>query len=383
MEIEKKLKKAGKFLSKSKIINKISNYFFIHEAVDSSHMLTFSEFAGDMEVWTNYSNSPKKIQITDVGYRFFEWGCYVDPRYGIHLTSRFKIIIENSGCQHISIALQSLFACLYYRGRTVRNLDKKSLKFCVSFAGEWTSNYFHWVSDWLTRFNYIYADKEMLQHRITLIAPAELKSFQLEYLRELLPSRWTIYKPDRHEILHVERLAIYSVPTKQNIHLPNSYQFDSTAYIPASYEIVNEKFKNIITTESREFILLIQRESQDSRQINNSEVLIKTLRSEFPNQIVVTAYLEYLPLKVQIGLFKRADVIVGAHGAGLTNIIFCESCKIIEIVPRSARTAYNPLAYHFNNQYSLVVGEADDNQIFLQNSQINEIAHQIHRFLFM
>jgi len=382
MKIEKKIKKAGKFLSRSKIIHKIINYFYIHKAADSSDILTFSEFTGDMEVWTNYSDSPEQIEITDVGYRFLERGCYVDPRYGIHLTSQFKIIIENSGCHNIHIALQSLMAFLYYRGRDIHKLEKKSLKFCVSFAGEWTSNYFHWVSDWLTRFSYIYADKEILQHRITLIAPAELKSFQLDYLRELLPSRWTIYKPDRQEILHVERLAIYSVPKMQNIHLPNSYQLDNTAYIPESYETVNKKFKKIITTNSRELILLIQRESQNSRQIKNSNLLKETLKSEFPNKILVTAYLEYLPLKVQIGLFKRADVIVGAHGAGLTNIIFCESCKIIEIVPRFARIHYNPLAYHFKNQYSLVVGDNNrENQIFLQNSQIDEISHQIRRFL--
>ena len=43
---------------------------------------------------------------------------------------------------------------------------------------------------------------------------------------------------------------------------------------------------------------------------------------------------EKLPFKKQIYLFKKASVILGAHGAAFTNIIFCKpGTKIIEIIP--------------------------------------------------
>ena len=43
---------------------------------------------------------------------------------------------------------------------------------------------------------------------------------------------------------------------------------------------------------------------------------------------------EKLPFKKQIHLFKNASVILGAHGAAFTNIIFCKpGTKIIEIIP--------------------------------------------------
>ena len=43
---------------------------------------------------------------------------------------------------------------------------------------------------------------------------------------------------------------------------------------------------------------------------------------------------EILTLEKQIYLFKNASVILGAHGAAFTNIIFCKpKTKIIELIP--------------------------------------------------
>ena len=43
---------------------------------------------------------------------------------------------------------------------------------------------------------------------------------------------------------------------------------------------------------------------------------------------------EYLSFKKQINLFKSSSVVIGAHGAAFSNIIFCKpGTKIIEIIP--------------------------------------------------
>ena len=43
---------------------------------------------------------------------------------------------------------------------------------------------------------------------------------------------------------------------------------------------------------------------------------------------------EFLSFKKQIKLFNSSSLIIGAHGAAFTNIIFCKpGTKIIEIIP--------------------------------------------------
>ena len=44
---------------------------------------------------------------------------------------------------------------------------------------------------------------------------------------------------------------------------------------------------------------------------------------------------ETISFKNQINLFRNSSIIIGAHGAAFTNIIFCKpGTKIIEIIPK-------------------------------------------------
>jgi capsular polysaccharide biosynthesis protein len=48
----------------------------------------------------------------------------------------------------------------------------------------------------------------------------------------------------------------------------------------------------------------------------------------------VNVFLEELDVGEQIRLFRGAEIIVGAHGAGLTNILFCRpGTKLLELFP--------------------------------------------------
>ena len=65
--------------------------------------------------------------------------------------------------------------------------------------------------------------------------------------------------------------------------------------------------------------------------LNNEEVI--NLLKKKGYQIIRP---ENLSFKEQIDLFSNAKTIIGAHGAALTNIVFCrEKTNIIEIIPSS------------------------------------------------
>ena len=61
----------------------------------------------------------------------------------------------------------------------------------------------------------------------------------------------------------------------------------------------------------------------------------------------------------QIEMFSEAKKVVGAHGAGLTNLLFApEGCRVLELFPHRGGTgAYISLATALNHDYDLVMAE--------------------------
>lgn len=70
-----------------------------------------------------------------------------------------------------------------------------------------------------------------------------------------------------------------------------------------------------------------------SRRSLRNEEQIEALMSDFGIEVVI---LERLSIKDQICLFARTDLVIGLHGAGLSNIVWCSpDTKIIEIFTKS------------------------------------------------
>ena len=67
-----------------------------------------------------------------------------------------------------------------------------------------------------------------------------------------------------------------------------------------------------------------------TRTIHNIEQ-VQALLSRYAFE---TVYLEGMSIADQIVLFQSAEFVIGAHGAGLANLLFCEpGTKIIEFMP--------------------------------------------------
>lgn len=61
----------------------------------------------------------------------------------------------------------------------------------------------------------------------------------------------------------------------------------------------------------------------------------------------------------QVEMFSNAKIIVGEHGAGLTNILFCCNAKIIELFPQGfANIVYPALASFGENKFSRFFGSS-------------------------
>ncbi|MBO0906574.1 glycosyltransferase family 61 protein [Jiella sonneratiae] len=78
--------------------------------------------------------------------------------------------------------------------------------------------------------------------------------------------------------------------------------------------------------------IYISRRDSKKRTIENEDEVIKFLE----NQGFKALELSRLTVREQISAFAAAEIVVAAHGAGLTNVIYCNpNVRVIEMLPRS------------------------------------------------
>ena len=103
-------------------------------------------------------------------------------------------------------------------------------------------------------------------------------------------------------------------------------------------------FNNTIThpTGDEGVILLIERVNSQKKGerardvvIANHADLLAGLQARFGRRRVVSANLDAVRFGDQVRLFGRAQVVIGQHGAGLTNVLFSPpSAFLLELCPR-------------------------------------------------
>lgn len=141
------------------------------------------------------------------------------------------------------------------------------------------------------------------------------------------------YIYDTFKILNISKKQIITKPCTSNLII-STYQenyFDSVTQRHISflrkYFLPHASIKNTDSSDK----IYIARKDKGSRNLNNLtkfEEFIITIKKF--NKV----YLEDLSLFDQISIFRNAKFIIGVHGAGMTNSVFCnKNVKIIEIIP--------------------------------------------------
>jgi capsular polysaccharide biosynthesis protein len=115
-------------------------------------------------------------------------------------------------------------------------------------------------------------------------------------------------------------------------------------------------------------LLYLSRSDSKMRRVLNETDLVPQL--EKLGFRILTASSMSIP--EQIDAFRRARVVVGVHGAGLTNILFCRpGTKLVEIFPEGGvhGSAFHRISSHLEFPYYYVVSE----RIETRRSAINRV----------
>jgi hypothetical protein len=100
--------------------------------------------------------------------------------------------------------------------------------------------------------------------------------------------------------------------------------------------------------------IFISREDAPARKLVNAEELFMILKGW------EKVTLSKLSIREQIEIFSEASHIISTHGAGLLNIVWCQSgACIIEIAQEEllSKKVYPVLSYHLGHKHNFLLGE--------------------------
>lgn len=203
------------------------------------------------------------------------------------------------------------------------------------------SNYAHWLMDSLPRLAMV----DLSDPELKIIIPAQAKSYLRESLSLLGLSEERLLEMNQ-ESLAVEKLILCHAAQRSGIpspvHLLNIRDRLTTA---ATGHHWNE-------TPTRR--LYVSR-SRSSRRIVNETELLPILKA-YDFEVV---FCEDLSFGEQISLFTEATVVLGAHGAGIFNHIFCNPGSVVIEIFNRERWEHAPrrIAGLMNHQHWHIFGE--------------------------
>jgi capsular polysaccharide biosynthesis protein len=187
--------------------------------------------------------------------------------------------------------------------------------------------------------------------------PEGLKPYQRSSIAHAMPSNVQLLCLAPQTWVHAERWVFPSFVTwKANGFIPRPHLDWLRQRIFSSLNLKeNEPSRRIY----------ISRQKAKGRRVRNEAAVVEMLQGWGFEWVT----LEEMPFEEQVKLFHSAEIVVGPHGAGFSNLLFSGQIKVIDLLPSwSPATHFFFLAQSLGQKYSYVrahstpeVGEFDVN----------------------
>ncbi len=271
-------------------------------------------------------------------------------------------IIEGPSYQHRSldkpINVMKNFVIQNGTPRLLRKIEGSV--FSILSGGASKVNYWHWLFDTLPRFALL--EKKFQLNKINKILVPSLKyKFQRETLEHLdidlskcLDSE-TYKHISSNEIIATTHPYVFKNPSRDICNIP-----------PWIIFWLRSKYKHLIY-RNRKFPKKIYIDRSDStttryghRILKNEQEIKEFLKKKGFTSII----LSNLCFQDQVSLFNNCSFVIGLHGAGFSNLIFCnKGVKILELRNNKKNKAIQSLSKKCNLNY-LSLENSDKNVIY-------------------
>ena len=170
----------------------------------------------------------------------------------------------------------------------------------IWITDEWSSEYFHWFTDALSRWLVAAVDHSDLP----VILPKEYSKFSyIQETLEILGIKPFFYNKKR-------RLLVKELVVSSHVAPTGNYDKNTITQIRSRFSVSSQ------TKASKN--IYISRALASKRKVINEMALIKMLKGHH----FEIHYAENYSIKQKIELLANAKYLLGLHGAGLTNMLF-------------------------------------------------------------
>lgn len=205
-------------------------------------------------------------------------------------------------------------------------------------AGPYSNCYYHWLHDLLPRIELLHNSNQKFDY---YILPGNLSCVQKKTLSLTLRSDVPI------KYLGATNLQFDTILLP---YIPTSIRFDESCRFYETHKWCLEFLKTKLGAENsnlecRERVYISRRSATRRRVLNEEAVISLLSKHGFKSY-----ELENFSLQDQISIMKNAKVVIGIHGAGLTNLLFCKKrTKVLELFPNK----FLELPFPLNSELSL------------------------------
>lgn len=215
-------------------------------------------------------------------------------------------------------------------------------------AGQAPANYYHWMFEIIPRIKTL---KDSGISFDKLYVPYLRFKFQRQSLEFLGFTKNDLLEGGQEVYIQAKRLVVPSLPNRvcptnpswALKYLREEFLGKSDTHVPQTKRLYISR-KEVTTDWARRYI------------INDWEVIPYLAERGFEKVV-----LEDITIQEQAKLFNAAEVIIGTHGAGLSNLVFCQpGTKVLEFFhPELLNEAYIFLSDQLNLQHDCILTPMD------------------------
>lgn len=211
-------------------------------------------------------------------------------------------------------------------------------KGCLATITSTSVNYFHWVFDCLPRLKIIEDFGEEIDY---LIVPYDLEKFHIETLNHLGYSENKLLRIKNKDHFLCDNLLVPSLPS-------------ITGYIPKwACNYLRNKFTPENISKPYRLIYISRKDAIYRKLVNEKEIENYLRKVGF--EIIQMSEYSFLE---QVKICAEAKIVVSPHGAGLSNTVFCQNAKIVELFsPSYVNVCFWRLSNAVNNEYHYILGQ--------------------------
>lgn len=230
---------------------------------------------------------------------------------------------------------------LFYDGQylpPVKQLDGTAV---VLATGLGQRNYYHWTTEILPRVRLL----ELSDTRPDFYCIPSRHKYHFESLMLMGIPRERLIPLGKYSHLQARTLIVPSV-NRQEITSENA------RYLYEKLAISHGPHSNVRTSPK----IYVARRRRHWRCVQNeSQLMVKLKQLGFKRY-----FLEDMSMLQQIRLFHNADTVVGPHGSGLVNLLYCKpGTRVVEIgTPVRPSGLFHRIAHHGGLHYRNFVGHA-------------------------